>query len=144
MKRTICLVAGLTMLAAATARADVTLPKIFGDQMVLQHQSEAAVWGWADPDEEATVSLGEAKATTKAGADRKWQVKSATPAASGTALELVVKGKNPFRITSVECENGSFQFEADDESKKIHIVTVTYRADGDAGLRGTRALGDDG
>lgn len=46
---------------------------------------------------------------------------------------LVVKGKNPFRITSVECDNGCFQFEADNEARKIHILTVTYRADDDPG-----------
>ena len=101
MKRMICIAAALAVLAAANAQADVTLPKIFGDHMVLQQQTEAAVWGWADPDEEVTVSLGEAKATAKAGADRKWLVKIATPAASGTALELVVKGKNEIKLTDV-------------------------------------------
>ena len=53
------------------------------------------------PDEEVTVTLGEAKATTKAGADGKWMVKIATPAASGTPLELVVKGKNEIKLTDV-------------------------------------------
>jgi hypothetical protein len=47
--------------------------------------------------------------------------------------KLVVKGKNPFRITSVDCENGSFQFEADGEAKKIHILTVKFRAESDPG-----------
>jgi hypothetical protein len=46
---------------------------------------------------------------------------------------LVVKGKNPFRITSVECENDSFTFEAGDEAKSVHIITVKFRADRDPG-----------
>ena len=29
--------------------AEVKLPDIFGDNMVLQQQSEVAVWGWAKP-----------------------------------------------------------------------------------------------
>lgn len=88
-------------LVATSAWADVKLPKIFGDHMVLQQKTEAPVWGWADADEEVTVSLGESKATTKAGPDGKWMVKVATPAASGTALELVVKGKNEIKIADV-------------------------------------------
>lgn len=91
----------LLLLAGVPARADVRLPAIFGDHMVLQQQTEAPVWGWADADEEVTVSLGETKATTKAGADGKWLVKIATPAASGTALELIVKGKNEIKFTDV-------------------------------------------
>jgi sialate O-acetylesterase len=86
--------------ASGTARADVKLPAIFADHMVLQQKTEAPVWGWADADEEVTVSLGEAKTTTKAGADGKWKVKIATPAAGGPH-ELLVKGKNEIKLTDV-------------------------------------------
>jgi hypothetical protein len=41
---------------------------------------------------------------------------------------LVVKGKTPFRITAVECDDGAFSFEAGDEQKSVHIVTVKFRA----------------
>jgi sialate O-acetylesterase len=101
MRRTCCFaVAMALLLSAGWARADVRLPKIFGDHMVLQQKTDAAVWGWAEADEEVTVSLGEAKVTAKAGADGKWQVKLATPAAGGPH-ELVVKGKNEIRLTDV-------------------------------------------
>jgi sialate O-acetylesterase len=48
------------------ASADVKLPKIFGDHMVLQQKAEVAVWGWADPEEEVNVTFGDSKASTKA------------------------------------------------------------------------------
>ena len=38
-----------------TALADVKLPAIVGDSMVLQQQAEVNVWGWADPGEEVSV-----------------------------------------------------------------------------------------
>jgi sialate O-acetylesterase len=102
MKRSLLILVWLAaLLTAAPASADVKLPQIFGDHMVLQQKTEAPVWGTAAPDEEVTVTLGEAKATTKAGADGKWLVKIATPAASGTPLELVVKGKNEIKIADV-------------------------------------------
>ncbi|MDX1946489.1 MAG: sialate O-acetylesterase [Pirellulaceae bacterium] len=88
------------VLAASAAWADVKLPKIFGDHMVLQQKTQAPVWGWAEPNEEVTVSLGDEKASTKAGADGKWSVKIATPAAGGPH-ELKVKGKNEVTLKDV-------------------------------------------
>jgi sialate O-acetylesterase len=87
-------------IGVSTARADVRLPKIFGDSMVLQQQSQAAVWGWADADEEVTVSLGDAKATAKASADGKWLTKIQTPAAGGP-FTLTVKGKNEITLKDI-------------------------------------------
>lgn len=37
--------------------ADVKLPKIFGDNMVLQRNKTIPVWGWADPNEKITVQF---------------------------------------------------------------------------------------
>jgi sialate O-acetylesterase len=96
----LCGTAFMLLLTASAARADVRLPKVFGDHMVLQQKSEAAVWGWADADEEVTVTLGDAKATAKTGADGKWMTKLATPAAGGPH-ELVVKGKNEVKLADV-------------------------------------------
>jgi sialate O-acetylesterase len=87
-------------MAAAPAAADVRLPKVFGDSMVLQQQAQAAVWGWADAGEEVTVTLGETKATAKAGADGKWLTKIQTPAAGGPHT-LTVKGKNEIALKDV-------------------------------------------
>lgn len=85
---------------ASSAMADVKLPKIFGDHMVLQQKSEVAVWGWADAGEEVTVSLGETKATAKADAAGKWSTKIATPGAGGPHT-LTAKGKNVVEFKDV-------------------------------------------
>ena len=90
----------VVVLGPDAARADVRLAKIFGDHMVLQQKTDAAIWGWADADEEVTVTLGDAKATTKAGGDGKWLMKLATPAAGGP-YEIVVKGKNEVKLADV-------------------------------------------
>jgi len=44
------------LLLASPALADVKLPAIFGDHMVLQRGKPIVVWGWADPGER--VSFG--------------------------------------------------------------------------------------
>ena len=41
-----------------SANADVTLPKIFGDNMVLQRDRAIIVWGWAAPKEKISIQLG--------------------------------------------------------------------------------------
>ncbi|MFO0904655.1 MAG: sialate O-acetylesterase [Pirellulales bacterium] len=87
-------------ISASSLRADVRLPKVFGDHMVLQQKSQVAVWGWADAGEDVSVTLGGATATAKAGADGKWRVQLATPEAGGPH-ELAVKGKNEVKLTDV-------------------------------------------
>jgi sialate O-acetylesterase len=93
MKRCVSIVLACGMLlVAAAAQADVKLPAIFSDHMVLQSGVEAPVWGWADPGEEVTVSVGEQSAKATAGADGKWSVKLPKLAAGGPHT-LAVKGK---------------------------------------------------
>ena len=55
--------------------ADVKLPKVIGSHMVLQRDMPIHVWGWAEAGEEVSVTLGHAKAATKADEKGKWSVK---------------------------------------------------------------------
>lgn len=87
-------------LLAASARADVKLPAIFGDHMVLQRDTAVPVWGTAAPGEEITVSIAGQTATAKAGADGKWSVKLAKLSATGPHT-LTVKGKNTVTFSDV-------------------------------------------
>jgi len=41
-----------SLLLTVGARADVRLPNLFSDNMVLQQQTKVPVWGWADEGEE--------------------------------------------------------------------------------------------
>ena len=40
-----------------SVNADVLLPKLISDGMVLQRDAKVNVWGWADPNEKVTVSI---------------------------------------------------------------------------------------
>ncbi len=47
---------------------------------------------------------------------------------------LVVKGKRPFKITSVDCADGCFSFTpASAAAKKVHLVDVTFNAGDEPG-----------
>jgi sialate O-acetylesterase len=54
--------------------AEVTLPAIVADHMVLQHGRPVVVWGWADPGETVSITVAGKSASSAAGADRRWQV----------------------------------------------------------------------
>jgi sialate O-acetylesterase len=82
------------------ARADVKLPPIFGNNMVLQRGMPVPVWGKANPEEEITVAFLDQKQTTRAGADGNWQVKL-NPLKEGGPHELIVSGKNTVKFSNV-------------------------------------------
>jgi sialate O-acetylesterase len=84
----------------ATARADVRLPRIFSDHMVLQRDTAVPVWGWADPAEAVTVTIAGQTRTARADQDGKWLVKFDKLAEAGPHT-LTVKGKNTLTVSDV-------------------------------------------
>lgn len=49
--------------------------------------------------------------------------------------QLVVRGKRPFRILSITCDDGAFTFQSptDGPPKPVHVIPVTFSAGGGAG-----------
>ncbi|MFT5326091.1 MAG: sialate O-acetylesterase, partial [Planctomycetaceae bacterium] len=86
--------------ATDAARADVSLSKIFGSNMVLQREMEIPVWGWAEPGEKVTVKIGEHAATATAGKDKRWDVKLPAHKAGGPHT-VTVSGKNSITLENV-------------------------------------------
>lgn len=93
------LVAGA--LFAQPATAEVTLPPIFGDNMVLQQGMPVRVWGQANPGEMVSVSFGETKAVAKAGEKGEWAVALPAPKTNAEPAKLVVKGSNEIVFDNV-------------------------------------------
>ncbi len=80
--------------------ADVRLPGIFSDNMVLQRNQPIPVWGWASPGEKIKVTLNKQMLSTKAGKDGKWKVTFKQEEAGGPYV-LSVKGKNQLEVKDV-------------------------------------------
>jgi len=102
LRSSIVPLAALALLAAAipSARADVHLPHVLANDMVLQREMPIPVWGWASPGEEVTCELGAGKVTAKADGDGKWIVRlPAMPA--GGPYDLTVHGHNTLKLTGV-------------------------------------------
>ncbi len=77
-------------LLAISMQAKVRLPHIIGDNMILQQNTEARLWGWDKPGQKVsvTVSWNQQVYTTKADKDGRWLVKVPTPAASYHPLSI--------------------------------------------------------
>jgi len=86
---------------APSLNAAVKLNSLFCDHMVLQRDQANPVWGWADAGEHVTVSLGQSKVETTAGADGKWSVKLPPQTVGGPALEMTVAGSNSITIHDI-------------------------------------------
>jgi sialate O-acetylesterase len=82
------------------SRADVHLPAIFGDHMVLQQDVKIPVWGTADAGEAITVTLGDQTSKTTADASGKWRI-DLNSVASTTPLTMTVTGKNTLTFNDV-------------------------------------------
>jgi sialate O-acetylesterase len=85
---------------ATSVRADVKLPNIFTDHMVLQQKQKNKVWGKADPGELVTVTIDSQEHKTTTGAGGEWHV-MLDPLPAGGPYELTVKGKNQLKIVDV-------------------------------------------
>jgi len=88
-------------ISASLLRAEVKLPAIFADHMVLQQQLPVPVWGTADVDEKVTITFGEQAVAATADARGKWAVKLKPLAASERPGNLVVSGKNTITLSDV-------------------------------------------
>ena len=83
------------------ARADVTLPKVFGSNMVLQQEKPIQVWGWADAGEEVTVTLDTTTATAVADQQGAWKVALPARKVDGKSHQLTVSGSNTIELKNV-------------------------------------------
>jgi len=93
-RRNVSLALVWLVLFAAVASAEVKLPALFGDGMVLQQEKAAPVWGWADADAPVTVQFAGQEKSTTAGKEGKWMVKLDPLTMSKDAATLTVTAGN--------------------------------------------------
>ncbi len=80
--------------------ADVTLPSVFSDHMVLQRDREDPIWGTASPGEKIAVELGTHKVSATADEHGDWKA-SLPRLSAGGPFELHVSGTNTLVIHDV-------------------------------------------
>ena len=81
--------------------AAVKMPKIFGNNMVLQRDIPVPVWGWADKGEKVSVSFAGQEKSATAGDDGKWSLKLDPLKASKAPAEMKISGTNMIAIKDI-------------------------------------------
>jgi len=102
MKKRVVL-AAVAMLAAlsSSVQADVRLPNVFSEHMVLQRQAPIPVWGWADPGETVTVQLAAgAQKEAVADANGEWRV-TLDAVEAGGPFAFAVCGNTTVEFTDI-------------------------------------------
>tara|TARA_R110001592_G_scaffold68955_3_gene211462 strand:- start:1450 stop:3399 length:1950 start_codon:yes stop_codon:yes gene_type:complete len=82
------------------ANANVQLPLLFSDGMVLQRDKPIPVWGWADANEKIEVHFNNQIVKTIADINGKWMVRLKAEMAGGP-YKMAIKGKNNLVIDNV-------------------------------------------
>jgi len=89
------------LLAANSLRAELKLPAIIGDHMVLQQKQTDPIWGWDSPGTKITATFAGKTYSTTAEADGKWIVKLAPMPANATPQVLSITGTTTREIKDV-------------------------------------------
>ena len=71
--------------------AQVRLPKILGDHMVLQRQKEVRIWGWAKSGEVVKITFNGQTLETKTGRKGTWSV-TLKPMEHGGPFDMQISG----------------------------------------------------
>lgn len=88
-------------MCASTAFADVKMPEVFTNNMVLQRELPVPVWGTAAPGEKVSVAFAGQILSTVAGDDGKWMVKLVPMETSNTNRVMTIQGSNTIRLSNV-------------------------------------------
>ncbi len=92
----------ISLLVVVSVQAELKLPAVFSDGMVLQRDQKVAVWGWADPGAKVTVAFAGQKQTAKADLDGKFMVRLKKMKASAEPRSLkVVSGTDSAEVKNV-------------------------------------------
>jgi sialate O-acetylesterase len=86
---------------AAAAFAEVKLPSIFSNHMILQQGQEDPVWGWADAGESVTVNFAGQTVKTTAAQDGGWKLALKALTASAKPAVFTVNGSNVIALQDV-------------------------------------------
>ncbi|HUR58865.1 MAG TPA: sialate O-acetylesterase [Opitutaceae bacterium] len=82
----------LCLVFSSALRAELRLPAIISDHMVLQQKQANPIWGWDTPGTKVTVTFAGQTQTATAGQDGKWTVKLAPVTANATPQTLSIAG----------------------------------------------------
>lgn len=100
--------------------ADIKLPRLISDGMVLQRGVELKLWGWADPGENISVDFAGKMYEGEADATGTWRV-SLPAMEAGGPYTMTITGKNTVTLTDVLLGDVWF---CSGQSNMVHMLNI--------------------
>lgn len=94
------LVMCIVMQGSALLTAQVRVPAVISDNMVIQRDAPVKIWGWAAPGEKVKVSFRGHSNSTRAGENGKWMV-NLRPSAAGGPFSMEIKASNTIVLKDI-------------------------------------------
>jgi len=94
------LTAGCAQLHPDQTAGDLSLPRVFGDHMVLQRDIDVPVWGWATPGSRVTIEMNGHTSSTLTTPSGEWRI-GFSPMEAGGPYEMVVRGPKTIQFQNV-------------------------------------------
>jgi sialate O-acetylesterase len=91
----------LLLITGLAAHAELRLPAIIGDNMVLQQKQSNPIWGWDTPGTEVKVTLGSQSKTAQADAKGKWTIKLDPLPASAVQAVMTIQGTTKRELKNI-------------------------------------------
>jgi sialate O-acetylesterase len=85
---------------ACSLHAQITLPQIIRDSMILQRDAKINIWGWASKGEKVSVKFNGKTYRTKTGDDGKWKLQL-SPMKAGGPYTMDISGKNEITLHDI-------------------------------------------
>lgn len=83
-----------------SALAEVKLPQLVSNGMVLQRDTKLKIWGWAAPGEKVALAFNGKKGNATTGADGKWLINLPAMKAGGP-FTMTIKGSNTITLSDI-------------------------------------------
>lgn len=88
------------LLSHALCVAQLRLPRLISDGMVLQRDQSLRLWGWASPQEKVSLLFKNKQYKTQADATGNWEIKLPAQPAGGP-FDLLFRGQNEVKVSNV-------------------------------------------
>lgn len=83
-----------------TVIAQVKLPRLISDSMILQRDTKVKIWGWASPDEKVRINFHNKTYTTTAEKDGKWII-TLSPLKAGGPYDMNITASNNITLKNI-------------------------------------------
>ena len=97
---TVLCAASVVALLTIETSADVRLPRLVSDHMILQRDAKVPIWGWANPGEEIRIGIAGQSAHTRADHLGQWSAVIG-PLSAGGPYDLTVSASNTIHLHDV-------------------------------------------